>query len=198
MIYYVFFHGSWWFMKRYTHPIRASVYIFSALYVGWLAFFFERWRWLKPIWVFSGILAGHLLITVALTMENYNETRSNDFMATAAYLQTRCQDGKIGAFQSGTLGYFLDNVVNLDGKNNTHALTAVTTGKVIEYMQAQNLKYITDWPSLIRCYCNYDEFLQDYEPIAKIGVHQVYRLRRSPPNLETEASSAPGPPPKRE
>jgi hypothetical protein len=198
MAYYVFFHGSWWFMKRYTHPIRASVYIFAGLYVGWLAFCFEKRRRVKPVWVFSGILAGHLLMTIALTIKTYNETESNDFMKKAAYLQAHCQDGKIGAFQSGTLGYFLDNVVNLDGKNNARALTAVTTGKVIDYMRAQNLKYITDWPSLIRLYCNYDEFLRHYEPIAKIGVHQIYRLRSDAPNQAAGALPPSGPPRKPE
>jgi hypothetical protein len=198
MVYYIFFHGSWWFMKRYTHPIRTSAYIFSAFYVGWLAFFFEKRRWLKPLWVFSGILAGHLLIAIALTVKTYNNTDSNQFVEVASYLETHCQDGKIGAFQSGTLGYFLDNVVNLDGKNNTDALKAVTTGKVIDYMLSQNLKYIADWPSLIALYCNYDEFLRHFEPVASIGAHEIYRLRSNLPEQGTNGVYSSGPLPKRE
>jgi hypothetical protein len=188
--YYVLFQGSWWFMKRYTHPIRASAYTFSALYVGWLAFAFPKRRWLKPSWVFSTILAGHLLVSLGLTIMTFNTTDSNEFVRVASYLEAHCQDGKIGAFQSGTLGYFLDNVVNLDGKCNVDALKAVTTGKAMDYMLAQDLKYIADWPDLIALYCGRAEFLRYYEPAFRIGAHVIYRRRANPPDRGTNSLAA--------
>jgi hypothetical protein len=109
-----------------------------------------------------------------------------------------CQDGKIGAFQSGTLGYFLDNVVNPDGKCNADALRAVTTGKVIDYMLSQYLKYIADWPDLIALYCDRAEFLRHYEPIASMGAHEIYRLRSNQPGQGTNGVYSSGPPPGRE
>jgi hypothetical protein len=179
IFYYVFAHGSWWFMKRYTHPIRAAAYIFSAFFVAGLSLAFKKQPGLRPAVVFSGILGAHVLLSIALTASTYNKTDSNQFMKVVSYLGEHCQDGRIGAYQSGTLGYFLDNVVNLDGKNNAHALQAVTTRKSLDYIQSQNLKYIADWPSIISSYCNYDEFLKYYEPIATVGAHEIYRLRNT-------------------
>lgn len=50
-----------------------------------------------------------------------------------------------GALQSGTLGYFHDRTVNLDGKVNPEALLARQTNKLPEYIQQKQLEYIIDW-----------------------------------------------------
>jgi len=177
--YYSFAHGSWWFMKRYTHPIRAAAYIFSGYFCCYLAVLGGRLLGGRSRLAFHLLMTGFLGISVASVWSTYNQTNSNQFMPVMHYLQAHCRDGRIGAFQSGTLGYFLDNVVNLDGKNNTKALHAVVSKQVIPYMLSQNLKYIADWPEQIGRYCDFQQFSQYYKPIARVNSHEIY-VRREP------------------
>jgi hypothetical protein len=58
----------------------------------------------------------------------------------------------IGAHQSGTLGYFRDNVVNLDGKVNAEALAYEPFGseaRLWQYLDQKQVDYVIDWPRLI-------------------------------------------------
>jgi hypothetical protein len=53
-------------------------------------------------------------------------------------------DERIAAFQSGTLGYFRDGVVNLDGKVNAEALGA--RRHLTEYLRVNDVRWVVDWP----------------------------------------------------
>ncbi len=53
----------------------------------------------------------------------------------------------VGAFQSGTLGYFRERVVNLDGKVNPEALR--NRGRMPEYLDQAQIDWLCDWPSMI-------------------------------------------------
>lgn len=54
---------------------------------------------------------------------------------------------RVAALQSGTLGCFRDNVVNLDGKVNPAALRV--RGHLDEYLQQIDVEWIADWPWLV-------------------------------------------------
>jgi hypothetical protein len=49
----------------------------------------------------------------------------------------------VGAFQSGTLGYFRDRVVNLDGKVNPEALRY--RSNMQDYLDKRNIIWLNDW-----------------------------------------------------
>ena len=55
----------------------------------------------------------------------------NGHSITAGYIQLNFQSNKdrIGAFQSGVIGYFNNNVINLDGKLDHNALKALLRNK---------------------------------------------------------------------
>ena len=55
----------------------------------------------------------------------------------------------MGAFQSGVIGYFNANVVNLDGKMNPEALTAAASHALPAYLDRADIQYLVDWPSVI-------------------------------------------------
>jgi hypothetical protein len=179
--YYVFAHGSWWFMKRYIHPIRTSAYIFSAFFVLALSGLLRGLTRVSPQLALSVVAGTQLLICVGSTVAIYNKTDSNNMMQVIPFLAEHCQDGRIGAFQSGSFGYFLDNVVNLDGKNNAAALHAVTNRTVVEYMLEKDLKYVTDWPQHIAAYCDFKQFQSYYEPIGTVGSSTIYQRRSTVP-----------------
>ena len=52
----------------------------------------------------------------------------------------------VGAPQTGTLGFFHDRTINLDGKVNPYALRAILEkGNVLEYVRNSEIDYIADW-----------------------------------------------------
>jgi len=52
---------------------------------------------------------------------------------------------RVGAFQSGVVGYFNDNVINLDGKVNRRALKALQTNSIEQYIDEARIDVIIDW-----------------------------------------------------
>ena len=55
----------------------------------------------------------------------------------------------VGAAQSGTLGFFHDRTINLDGKVNPDALRVkLAEGDVISYILASNIEFIADWAGI--------------------------------------------------
>jgi hypothetical protein len=55
----------------------------------------------------------------------------------------------VGAIQTGTLGFFHDRTINLDGKVNPEALRArLTEGGVISYILRTKIQYLADWEGL--------------------------------------------------
>ena len=54
---------------------------------------------------------------------------------------------KIGSYQSGALGYFLDDntVINLDGVVNSDALSALKNNNSFGYIKSENITFLTDW-----------------------------------------------------
>jgi hypothetical protein len=182
VLYYVFAHGSWWFIKRYLHPIRGVFFSLTGLYVFALTMSlpvnkspFLQKRAL-PV-----LLAGFFLLSVAQYAVTYGDTTSNRFLPTAKWINAHLPaEAKKGAFQSGTLGYFCRNVSNLDGKNNPEALLAIINGGLMDYINKEDFEYIVDWPSQVAKYLDMALFLKFYEPIQQVGPSVIYRKRVVP------------------
>jgi hypothetical protein len=61
------------------------------------------------------------------------------------------RDVWVGAPQSGTLGYFHDRTINLDGKVNPLALAARRNNRLFHYIVDDTpIEYIADWYGLAR------------------------------------------------
>ena len=56
----------------------------------------------------------------------------------------------VGAIQTGTLGFFHDRTINLDGKVNPMALRARRQGKVLDYVVNSDIDYLVDWVGILR------------------------------------------------
>jgi hypothetical protein len=69
---------------------------------------------------------------------------------------------KVGAFQSGVIGFFNENTINLDGKVNHRALIALKTDEIDKYIDAEHISVIIDWPHNI--YTNIEkQWLSDWK-----------------------------------
>lgn len=71
---------------------------------------------------------------------------------SAGYIyNSHLESKRIGAFQSGSVGYFNSNVFNLDGKIDHEALNYLKEKKIDIYIDSMKIDYISDWP----LYLNY-------------------------------------------
>ena len=54
----------------------------------------------------------------------------------------------VGAAQSGTVGFFNQNVVNLDGKIDPKAQYSMRHGGIRTYIDSQRIDVLVDWPAM--------------------------------------------------
>ncbi len=74
----------------------------------------------------------------------------NNLTIAAGFIQKEFSPPlKVGSFQSGVIGYFNPNVVNLDGKVNSHALSYLKENEISRYIDQEGIDVLVDWPSYI-------------------------------------------------
>ena len=72
----------------------------------------------------------------------------------------------VGAPQTGTLGFFHDRTINLDGKVNPDALRArLAEGDVISYILRSKIEFLADWAGIAQ-----------WSQITKDGFNQQFKL----------------------
>lgn len=182
VMYYTFIHGGSWHIRRYLHPLRCIFFIWAGLYVFLVAYAMSKalWTHVNGKIILQVLLVGISLISVVQHYLTYNKTDSNAFMSAVHYLETKHPGARIGAFQSGTLGYFLPNVTNLDGKINPKAYRAASAGKTLSYILSSDIEFVCDWPAIVSLYCDSTEFSFYYVKEAEVGTTTIWRRRDFP------------------
>jgi hypothetical protein len=70
------------------------------------------------------------------------------YYKVALWMKDHVKKGeKIGSYQSGALGYFLEDntVINLDGVVNPDAFRALKNNNSLGYIKSENITFLTDW-----------------------------------------------------
>jgi hypothetical protein len=67
----------------------------------------------------------------------------------AGYVHRFFPDARVGAFQSGTMGYFDPNVENLDGKLSYGALMAKREHREDRFVDSEQIDVLVDWSGLV-------------------------------------------------
>jgi len=86
----------------------------------------------------------------------------------------------VGAMQTGTLGYFRDDVVNLDGKVNAAALRHRLMGNMSHYLATTGVIYLADWHEKIMALLDTREARVRYVKVATRGRFELWRVRNAP------------------
>lgn len=144
-VYYGLWFGAGHFMSRYLAPV-APLLIVAALSVA-----LDLGRWLLPHRsgapaVIYGV--GGLLLSVAFVARLLLPGAANQgHMQVVRWVADNVPEQSwVGAVQTGTLGYWHDRTINLDGKVNPAALAARRSdGHVLSYVTASEIDYIVDW-----------------------------------------------------
>jgi hypothetical protein len=71
------------------------------------------------------------------------------------------EDVKIAAFQTGILGYFCENVINLDGKIDNSALESFSNGGIENYIDSMCIDVLMEWKDFVPILLNKD-YLEKY------------------------------------
>jgi hypothetical protein len=90
--------------------------------------------------------AALVAIVVALDVRLYLRGTDQGHFQVVEWVERNVPDHVwVGAVQTGTLGFFHDRTINLDGKVNPHALAARLSGRTQEYVLETPIQYLVDW-----------------------------------------------------
>jgi hypothetical protein len=139
-LYYGVFFGAAYFLSRYLFPLSLAAVL------------------LPCIWVFGGSrarlpVAAALTVLVAFSAWRFFARGSvHDHSQVVEWVAAHvAPETWVGAPQSGTLGYFHDRTINLDGKVNPLALQARRQNRLFHYIVDDTaIEYIVDWYGLAR------------------------------------------------
>ena len=144
---YALFFGAGHFLARYFAPL-APLMITGAVHTGLRLARLLRGR--GGVAARGAGLTGvaiSLALLARLTLPGTNE--QGHFQVVDWVRANVAESTWVGAIQSGTLGYWHDRTINLDGKVNPHALRARRQqGTVLRYVVDSEISYLVDWPGI--------------------------------------------------
>jgi hypothetical protein len=157
-VYYTLESGAWWFDDRYLAPaVLLSVPLLAAAAEKRLN---GRAQRAAPAVLAAAVLVANaplLAVLVAAprtppawatplgnlgTHPNVNYDPQTTW--ALAHVRPQCT---MGGYESGTLGYFRDRVINLDGKVDAAALAARLAGRSPAFVRAHDISVMVDIPS---------------------------------------------------
>jgi hypothetical protein len=160
--FYGLYFGAAYFMSRYLFPLSPFLALLS---VGVLASVLRRigHRWAQP--TLTAIVV--VVVVVGLNFRLYARGTNQMHFQVVDWVKANVhRDLWVGAVQSGTLGYFHDRTVNLDGKVNPAALRAEQEGRLLKYVIENDLAYLVDWAGIV-----------DWRNAPTLRSHYIVRVR---------------------
>ncbi|WP_448572222.1 hypothetical protein [Trichothermofontia sp.] len=151
VFYYGFLFGAPHFVSRYLFPLSPFFALFTVAMVGAGV---RRWPagGLIPRLLPYGGLA-LLVLVLLLNARLYKLGTTHEHFQVVGWVDQNVEALTwVGAVQTGTLGFFHDRTINLDGKVNPQALDAVLKRQIPTYVveatfddQGRQIDYLVDW-----------------------------------------------------
>lgn len=162
--YYGAFFGAGHFLSRYTAPISIlCAFLTVSVVMTQVPSRIARLA-------FPALLG---LLALVLDLRVYRKSHEHMHFQVVAWVESNVPaEVWIGAIQSGTVGFFHDRTINLDGKTNPDALRARFGNRMREYILASPIRYLADWSGI----AGWNSFLAPYfevivdDPGANLGV----------------------------
>lgn len=148
-LYYGLFFGAPWFVPRYLSILSPMLWFTLAVvaYLGIAAMPRIGNRLTMGMTVAA---AAMVLFSLALTAHFFSRGTDHPHKQVVEWVRGNAGPADwVAAVQTGTLGYFHDRTLNLDGKVNPAALRELLRrGHIFEYVSASNARFIADWNGL--------------------------------------------------
>lgn len=161
VLFYGLYFGAAYFIPRY--------------FLVFTGFFAILWAWLAvtliPRLPFSllryAVLALCFIVATGLIVryERLLDTRTNGHFQVVNWIADNVPaEAWVGAVQTGTIGYFHDRTINLDGKVNPHAYYARRDDLLVDYILdcTNKIDYIADWYKIKNWINSYPELAQTF------------------------------------
>lgn len=151
VLYYGFLFGAPHFVSRYLFPLAPFFALFTvAIVAGGIR------RWSAGGWVPRLLPYGSLVLLVLVLLLNlriYKLGTTHEHFQVVGWVDQNVDALTwVGAVQTGTLGFFHDRTINLDGKVNPQALDAMIKRQIPTYVveatfddQGGQIEYVADW-----------------------------------------------------
>jgi hypothetical protein len=149
LVYALFFHSSRWFIQRYLYPATALT-VPVTLYLAWsmiTAAGFPLTPGKRRTLAVMGLAYATFFMMSGVRW--YRLPANDELYDFAMYLRQTFPGKSIAMLQSGTVGFFVDKVTNLDGKVNFEIHPYLQEKRVIQYLTEKKFDVIADWPRLI-------------------------------------------------
>lgn len=148
-VYYGFFFGAGWFLSRYLAPIAPFTTIAA---VSVLLSVVGRIAPVRHTEISRFLGLGALVLCVCL-LGRYLMPEVRDqghFQVVDWVTENVPAETWVGAAQTGTVGYWHDRTINLDGKVNPTALQAILTdGHILNYVLESPIEVLADWHGIV-------------------------------------------------
>ena len=143
--YYGFYFGAGWFLSRYLSPLAPllTVATFSVVYsFAVMLAKAQSDQIMRGLGVISLLLCFVLLGRFLIP----GVKEQGHFQVVDWVTENVAEETWVGAVQTGTVGYWHDRTINLDGKVNPAALRALLTkGHFLDYILETPIVYLADW-----------------------------------------------------
>ncbi len=144
--FYGVYFAAGYFLDRFLFPLS----VFFALL--WARAALRAWDFLNErrlVWLAGVAMLAVFAVVVVLHVKAYRLGTLHLYSQNVNWVQTNVPDDVwVAAMQSGTLGYFHDRTINLDGKVNPEALRARLRNRLPRYAVSTEAQYIVDWVDL--------------------------------------------------
>ena len=148
-LFYAFFFGAQWHLDRFLLPVQVPVVAVVAAHLSYL------WRFEKR--GAPQLCLGFVIVAASVVSGAHFYYTAMKVEWLPSFPQKQCrvvenhhlQGLALGAMNSGALGFYYDDVINLDGKVNGEALAARRVGKLGEYIVDSAIDAIVDLNSSI-------------------------------------------------
>lgn len=144
--YYGALFGAPHFLSRYLAPISPLLIVAALAVALRLARSLSR----HGATVVGGLGAASLVLCLGLLGLKMGRGPEHEHFQVVGWVEANVpEETWVGAVQTGTLGYWHDRTINLDGKVNPDALEARRTqGDVLDYVVDSPIDYLADWPGI--------------------------------------------------
>jgi hypothetical protein len=184
--YYGLFFGAAHFLSRYIAPLSPFLWLatsataFFILCLSFRTFVGIRRAALSAALV---LVLGSAAFALSDVIRGYSKGTSQMHKQVVGWVQKNVSESQwVGAPQTGTLGFFHDRTINLDGKVNPAALRAILRkGHVLEYARNSTIDYIADWYGMADWVKHDLQFAEEFEVVVRDEQANLGVLRRIHP-----------------
>jgi len=177
--FYGLYFGAPHFVSRYFFPLSPVLAILSVqgVFAIWQRLRERRTNLAQPFAMAASVLA--VAVLVGLNVRQYSRSIHHMHFQCVEWIeQNVAAETWIGAPQTGTIGFFHDRTINLDGKVNPEAYEHVVTQTIPRYVVDKGIDYLVDWFGLADHWRTLPPLDTDFEVIVNDRERNLSVMRR--------------------